>query len=129
MEVSGIMPLNFSLAPGEFKVYTTKNTGVVITGTDDVNNNRNPFAVKLYPNPAADISLISYELPEAGKTSFQIINMYGQQLKLVNAGNQLRGKYVISLHQLLAVSSLSKGTYLLKVVSNNKSSIIKFIVQ
>lgn len=120
---------NFSLAPGEYKVYTTKNTGVVVTGTNDVNNNHNPFAVKLYPNPAISSSLITYELPEAGKTSFRIVNIYGQELKSINAGNQLKGKYIISLSQLLQASSLSKGTYLLKVVSNNKSSIIKFLVQ
>jgi hypothetical protein len=120
---------NFSLAPGEYKVYTTKNSGVVITGTDDINNNRNPFSVKLYPNPAVSNSQIFYELPEAGKTSFQVMNVYGQELQRINAGNQLKGKYLVKLNQLLPVSSLSKGTYLLKVLSNNKASVIKFVVQ
>jgi hypothetical protein len=72
---------------------------------------------------------VFYELPEAGKTSFQVMNIYGQELQRLNAGNQLKGKYLVKLNQLLPVSSLNKGTYLLKVISNNKASVIKFVVQ
>jgi 1,4-alpha-glucan branching enzyme len=118
---------NFTLQPGEYKIYTTKNLGT-ITSTNNLIINRNPFNAKLYPNPVAATSQILYELPEAGRTYMQLINAVGKQVKQVVIGNQLKGKYSVSFSRFTTGKELAQGNYLLSISSNNKSSVIKFMV-
>ncbi len=75
----------------------------------------------MYPNPAKDVCMITYELPEAGRVTVAVYNMMG--VKVLDA---------IELHQesghhelRLATSSLAAGTYCCRVTFDGESNWVK----
>ncbi|MBN9383073.1 MAG: T9SS type A sorting domain-containing protein [Chitinophagaceae bacterium] len=123
---------SFTLNPGEYRVYVNKNlTGTVPTATNDVNYSRNPFGIRVYPNPAGrGNAVLEYELPAYGKTSLSILNLVGQCLATVDLGTQPSGKYSFSLSQMpLGISSLADGYYVLRIVSKQQSSQAPFLLR
>ena len=123
---------SFSLAPGDYRVFVNKNlTGNVTTATNDVTYSRNPFGIKVYPNPVGNNnSTVEYQLPDYGKTSISVINLIGQTLTTVELGTQPSGKYNLTLDQLhLDLSAVADGYYILRIVSKNQSSQAPFLVR
>jgi hypothetical protein len=123
---------SFTLSAGEYRVYINKNiTGTVPTAVGEVNYSQNPFGIKVYPNPIAGNSYaIEYQLPEYGKTAVEVVSIRGQRLALADLGAQASGKHTILPGQLpLRLSSLAGGYYILKIVSNGKSSQAGFLVK
>lgn len=122
---------SFTLNPGEYRVYVNKNlTGTVPTATNDVNYSRNPFGIRVYPNPAGRANtVLEYELPVYGKTSLSVLNLVGQCLATVDLGAQPSGKYNLPLSQLpLDITSLADGYYVLRIVSKQQSSQAPFLI-
>lgn len=128
---AGSGPQSFSLAPGDFRVFVNKNlSGNVATATGDVSYSRNPFGIRVYPNPVGNNNaVVEYELPEYGKTYISVLNLVGQNLATVELGAQPAGKYSLTLDRLhLNVSSLAGGYYVLRIVSKRQSSQAPFLV-
>ena len=122
---------SFSLNPGEYRVYVSKNlTGTVTTATNDVNYSRNPFGIRVYPNPVANgQAVVEYELPVYGKTALSILNLTGQCLATAELGGQPAGKYSLSMSQLpLGIAGLADGYYILRIVSRQQSSQAPFLI-
>jgi hypothetical protein len=122
---------SFSLAPGDYRVFVNKNlSGNVATATGDVTYSRNPFSIRIYPNPVVNNgSVVEYQLPEYGKTYVSVLNLVGQSLTTVELGAQPAGKYTLTLDQLhLSISSLAGGYYVLRIVSKQQSSQAPFLI-
>lgn len=122
---------SFTLDPGGYRVFVNKNlSGNVATATGDVSYSRNPFGVRVYPNPVVGSnSTVEYQLPEYGKTYISVLNLVGQDLATVELGALPAGKYSLTLDQLgLNVSSLAGGYYVLRIVSKQQSSQVPFLV-
>lgn len=69
---------------------------------------------KLFPNPAADLVYLSYNLTEKGNAFIEIYDLVGKLVSKmsINAGNQ---RFVFP------VSQLEKGIYLVSMVSNGET--------
>jgi len=122
---------SFTLDPGDYRVFVNKNlSGNVATATGDVTYSRNPFEIRVYPNPVeGGNSTVEYQLPEYGKTYISVLNLVGQNLATVELGAQPAGKYNLTLDRLgLNVSSLAGGYYVLRIVSKQQSSQAPFLV-
>jgi hypothetical protein len=123
---------SFSLLPGDYRVFVNKNlTGSVTTATNDVSYSRNPFGIRVYPNPVENNnSTVEYQLPEYGKTSISVVNVAGQNLATVELGTQPAGKYSLTLDQLhLDLSAMADGFYVVRIVSKQQSSQAPFLIR
>jgi hypothetical protein len=85
----------------------------------DVQGNSN---IVIYPNPVVDQLQISYKSIEAGNVQIGIIDMQGKVLYRQTLISQIGIN-----HLLIPVSQLSKGIYVCRLQSDNKTEIIKFI--
>jgi len=121
---------SFTLSPGEYRVYVSKDLTGTVTATNDVSYSRNPFGIKVYPNPVGNSNgTIEFELPAYGKTSLSVVSLVGQILATVELGAQPAGKYSLSLSQLpLGIASLADGYYVIRVVSGRQSSQAPFLI-
>jgi hypothetical protein len=98
-----------SLAPGAYRVYSTQPL-INPLGNEDVFNTTN--SIKLYPNPASASFELSQEVD-----AVTIYNLQGQQvLQFVN-GNQ----------QTYDISTLSTGTYIIELITNEFRSTQKLL--
>lgn len=124
-------PQSFTLAPGEYRVYTNKNlTNTVTTAVGNVNGQRNPFGIRIYPNPVVNgRSVIGYQLPEDGVTSITLLDLAGQHLGSADLGVQAAGQQRISMSQLpLNFFSLADGYYVLRIIQKQQTSQTAFLV-
>jgi hypothetical protein len=80
------------------------------------------------PNPVQASSIIRYELPEAGRVQFTLMDLNGRTIGTLPVGNRAMGSHQARLDPAL-VGSLRKGVYLLQLAVNNKRKIIKLLVQ
>ncbi len=84
----------------------------------DVSEVYNPLhQLKVHPNPAQDW-LYLQNLPEAGKLSYEIINVKGQ---IINTGK------LGSHSEKIKIKNLPKGTYILNVTQEQNNKSFKFI--
>lgn len=119
----------FTLSPGEYRVYVSRNLANVAVGGNG-NSGSNPFDMKIYPNPVVNgHSILEYQLPEEGPTSVVVLNSMGQVLGAADLGTQPAGPRTLRLSQLpLPFSSLAGGYYVLKIVSQGKTSRTAFML-
>ncbi|MEI7802153.1 MAG: T9SS type A sorting domain-containing protein [Bacteroidota bacterium] len=68
-----------------------------------------------YPNPATDLTTVSFGLGDASNVQFEIYNLLGEKLETINAGTLGSG-----YHQYeIAVDQLTNGNYLIKMIAGN----------
>jgi hypothetical protein len=87
------------------------------SGVAQIKNN--PVQLNIYPNPATDQLCIEYK-PLSEKASYIIFDLYGRQ---VNKG------VLKSAKTNIAISNLSKGLYLLRIIDGNQLMSRKFLKQ
>lgn len=109
--------MTFTLAPGEYKILTTKmlNTPDLPTSIKDIN-----LALpdsRAYPNPVSEQLYITNN---SEIFSIQLLDAGGRLLK--------EGKYNLK-NVTLNVSDLRKGVYILKIIDNNNTIHIQKIVK
>ncbi|MFH0895181.1 MAG: T9SS type A sorting domain-containing protein, partial [Bacteroidota bacterium] len=76
------------------------------------------FVFQIFPNPATN--LLNFEITNADKNSVvTILDLYGNKIMSRNLNNKMNGSFDIS--------GLSRGMYLISIVSGNKSISKKFI--
>jgi len=74
----------------------------------------NVLDVKATPNPATDISSISYTVPQSGMVSLMILDMMGRQVSTLVHGVQATGTYNVPFD----ASTLEQGVYVYHLVYN-----------
>jgi hypothetical protein len=119
---------SINLLAGEYHVYVNRNlVNAVVT---PVSNNTAPglkLTAKVFPNPLNPASVLEVELPQAGRLEAILINDLGQVVSNVFSEQLVRGKHHISIGDKLNI--LPHGTYMLKIISNNQSSVIKISIR
>ncbi len=120
---------NFTLAPGEYRVYLNNNFKDTST-KDTTVAPVNALAIKIYPNPVVNgSSVIEYDLPQSATCSLTIVSMVGQTMGTFNLGQQAAGKHIISPRDLpVYLSSFANGVYTIKMVSSLGNVVSKFMV-
>lgn len=82
-------------------------------------------SIDLYPNPAQSTTTLSYNLTSSSNVTLNIFDMNGRLISSLNKGRQGAGLHT----QEISLSSLSKGVYMIQIITNNATQSSKLIVQ
>ncbi len=109
---------------GEVEDYTVTITGGAAVSAFSIVQVAKPM-IQVNPNPATIDAAIVYTIPNQGKVTIQIIDMFGRAVQTIAQGNKSQGTYTLPLS---GVKRLAAGTYMITVLQNNvpvaKSSFI-----
>ncbi len=99
----------------------SKYSNVILLKADRINNIK---LSSLYPNPASDEITVSIDAPSSEKVILIVTDIYGKQL-MTNKINVEAGTNISTLK----VNQLAAGTYLVKLIVENKSEnfVLKFV--
>lgn len=105
--------------------YTTTQT-IVITGIEETSDYKQ-HAIKVYPNPAQTTTEINYLLTTNGSCTLSLLNMNGEVvfIKFNTTANAGWNKQTIDFEAL----GVSQGIYLVRIVSNDRTSVTRLIYQ
>lgn len=94
-----------------------------VTGIKE--NNINNFQLSLFPNPVKDKkTVVSYTLKNNEEVSLDIYNTMGKIVKSLLKAEQTAGKH----EQTIDLTTLSAGTYFIKLHTGNKTDVLKFVI-
>jgi len=92
---------------------------------DDPDISQKPAgSVKVYPNPAHDITNIAYELAENSDVNIVIYDLSGRIVKSVILPNRQKG----ILEYTFSAADLRTGTYIINLTAGNNRASSKFVV-
>ena len=80
--------------------------------------------ISVYPNPSIDNITVQLNTQKTSGIKFQLIDVTGKLIKELNAG-EVKGKFETTINTV----GILKGTYFLKVISNEVTEIKKIIIQ
>jgi hypothetical protein len=96
--------------------------GVTCIGIDEADSDK-LMLLQNMPNPAGNATIIGYNVPQAGKVTFGLVNMVGQML------NTERHEVVAGYHEIqLDVTSLAAGVYYYFIEFNGQRLTRKMVV-
>jgi LEA14-like dessication related protein len=78
----------------------------------------------IYPNPAQNSAIVELKLQTSSEVEIKLINVVGQQLKIVTAQGQV-GENRLPLD----LSGLSQGIYLVDIKAGNAWALKKLVVE
>jgi hypothetical protein len=81
-------------------------------------------SISIYPNPAKDNITVSFTLDQASNSELKVYDLNGRLLKDVKLGRLDKGKQLLNQN----VADLPKGTYMLQIITGQKSASAKFII-
>lgn len=82
------------------------------------------MTLQAYPNPASDMSKVSFTLPSESVVSLKLYDAIGNEVYSFADGTHEAGEYIETIN----VDGLANGTYILRLVSGNTSKSVKFNV-
>jgi hypothetical protein len=133
----------------ELNVYNaTENTGVIYAATYgrgiyvnndfkdtvelknpvsilDVKDNKEAQSLVVYPNPAVNEATISYTLDENSNVEFRMYDLNGKEVSSFNSGVQAKGSH----YQMIDVSKLQRGSYVIQMVTKSNTMSARLIVK
>ncbi|MEI6816745.1 MAG: T9SS type A sorting domain-containing protein [Bacteroidota bacterium] len=98
---------------------TTTLTGFPTTQT------ASKLQVSVYPNPANDITNVSYSISSNANVTMEIYNISGQKVITQNLGIQTVGNHTVPV----SVATLPSGTYIMNLTIGDTKSATRFIIQ
>ncbi len=125
----GDSPYSIELEPGEFRVFTSEDTGLtppenagIITSTEeDPIVDESPQTTRLksnYPNPFNPDTNIPFELAEAEEVTIRVYDVLGREVKTLMQNEQLSA----GTHQVtFDGSGMSSGTYIIRMETSTQS--------
>ena len=99
--------------------------GLPEVGLADVKQNAGQTSIRLYPNPADNRTTLNYTLSSSSRVTLNIFDMNGRLISTMDKGNQSAGSYT----QIIDLNSLSKGVYMIQILTSNSVETAKLIVQ
>jgi hypothetical protein len=119
---------SITLQPGELHVYLNRNLiNAVVTSVGGLNGSVNQLTGFVFPNPASPSSALDINVPETGKVQVDLLNAFGQKVKIILSERLTKGKHHILLTD--KINNLPAGTYLLNIQVANKSIPVKLMIQ
>ena len=121
-EISGVAMLNDSIAviAGRGNVYRTTTSG----NFSSVSNQTYDFQLQIFPNPSSGIINIQYLIPSPSSVSYQIYNIQGIQVGILNLGVQNSG----TQQSTFDGSALPNGAYYLIMTVGVSQETIPFTI-
>lgn len=120
-----------NLQPGEYYVYTNKDvnnsvaTAILPSGPVSLN-----MQLNIAPNPTRQHAMITYDLPESGQVSINMLSLAGNRLGSIYEGYQTKGIHSLSLNNTYNyIGSAPNGMYLVQLLINGKQKIEKLIIE
>ena len=84
----------------------------------------NTKTVSMYPNPAREKAMVSFELNQNAAVNYQVFDMMGRMVKNENLGNLSSGKHETEV----SVNGLATGAYVLRLNAGSNTTTVKFLV-
>jgi hypothetical protein len=82
--------------------------------------------LKTYPNPVSATSKVVLQLAKPGKYTLNVYNINGALVKTIGRGESQPGRLIT--HDISA-STLSRGTYIIKLITDAEVVIDKIVIQ
>lgn len=101
------------------------NATTIPTAVNDIQLNENSDLGQNYPNPFDNTTTFDYRVREAGKVSFQVLDITGRVVKEIEKGVQGAGNYKLEL----SAENLNNGIYFMKMNAGKLTSTRKMIVR
>jgi 1,4-alpha-glucan branching enzyme len=119
-----------NLQPGEYYVYTNKDVrNTVSTALFTPSIPAIDLSLRVVPNPVKEQAVVSYNLPETGKVSLQLLSMNGARLGNLFQGVQSKGMHTAPINTVTnSFKQYAPGVYLLQLTINGKQQTTKFII-
>jgi subtilisin-like proprotein convertase family protein len=115
----GTYLVTLTVSDGTCASSSTQSITVGITGINENTSGINE--INIYPNPSKDIFTLSFETTSSGNVQVELLNMLGENVKTISAGQHLAGKHTFELNNLAA------GTYFVKLTSQDKVLVKKLV--
>lgn len=115
--------LSVDLAPGEFKIYTTKAFNTLVSNENETSTQRtNAFTLhQNYPNPFNPSTNIKFDVAETGLVTLEVYNLLGQKVAELVNDRKVAGTYTVRFD----AGTLSSGIYIARLSSGNTVQIQK----
>jgi hypothetical protein len=118
---------SMTLQPGEYHLYIDKFVALppgvnFPTETYEVNGDLSGLSV--FPNPATDQVMISFDLQKAGKIQVELFDLSGKRVSMLSQGTLSVGEQILELNL-----EGQKGIYFLKVSDENGAFLRKKLVK
>lgn len=119
-----------NLQPGEYYVYTNKDVrNTVSTALFSPMVPSVDMSLRVMPNPVKEQAMVSYNLPESGKVSLQLLGMNGSRLGSLFQGFQSKGPHSSPINTVTnSFKQYAPGVYLIQLTVNGKQQTTKFII-
>jgi glycosidase len=119
-----------NLQPGEYYIYTNKDVrNTVSTALFTPMVPSVDMSLRVMPNPVKEQAMVSYNLPESGKVSLQLLTMNGGRIGNLFQGVQSKGMHTAPINTVTnSFKQYAPGVYLLQLTINGKQQTTKFII-
>lgn len=95
-----------------------------LTATGITENSVNTFLLTVFPNPAADKTVLNYSLKDASVVAVDVLNELGQNVATYVLDKQRVGKHEYQFD----VSTLANGNYFVRFNTEQNSQVVKLTV-
>jgi hypothetical protein len=93
-----------------------------VTGINNLENNISD--VSIFPNPATENFTIELNVKKASPINFKLVDLTGKLIKEIKAG-EVFGNYKTSI----SITDIAKGSYFLKISSDDGLEVKKIMIQ
>jgi hypothetical protein len=100
--------------------YTSLNDN---NSTSGLNNPSKPLSVSLYPNPVIENATIKFNLAKSEDVKIKVYNIQGKLIRTFDMSTMAAGSHTYSFD----CKNISKGTYIVNVISGTESATAKFV--
>jgi hypothetical protein len=115
----------FTLQPGEFKLFTTKQFEAPdLSVSNEIADLNTPSSFKLYnnyPNPFNPSTQIEFDVAKTGRVQLEVFDILGRKVATLVNAQKTAGSYSVTFD----ASSLSSGIYITRFIAGNKVYINK----
>jgi hypothetical protein len=112
---------DFVIAPTSLALVAAPTPTTITVGLKE--NHNLISQINIFPNPANDLSTISYFLTESKTISIQLIDISGRLVKLLSESIETAGMH----SQIIDVNTVASGVYFIKITSGGEKLSQKLI--
>ncbi len=115
--------MTFTLAPGEFRIYTTRQFETpeegLLTSAETASENDLPDSFRLkqnYPNPFNPTTTIAFDVAKTGVVKLEVFDVLGRKVTELVNGRKAAGSYSVSFN----ADNLGSGMYIYRLQAGDE---------